>query len=385
MGLSLPSFLLLTAASLHVAVGGPQCDPRNVTTSSALGLMAALLTDYDQQRPPEQPTSIGLLMEINDIFTIDTRKDAFWLDMVLHARWVDCRLAYDPARNEGVEWVKWPRDIWQPDWKVSGLRETIFEQARWAVLSRPDGLVYMSAKFPAKYKCTMDLSLLPFDTQTCNWTVSTSWPSQYVRLEMWEPVAQGAPKIEELHSTSGDFGLQLHPVSNREWLFANLTTKRVEFYNVGLHKPSDGARLQFTIHRRHYWYTVNIVIPSMFMWVINYSSLYMSPDAAPARVALAVLPILILISLSSRVFSSIPIIRCPNPSASPHRPRTLDSGALVHTLQTPVLFRPAVLPPSMILLNVHNPPQPSTALLPPSHGCLLCVCGGVRLSFLGAQ
>ena len=46
----------------------------------------------------------------------------------------------------------------------------------------------------------------------------------------------------------------------------------------------------------------------MLMWVLSYASLWLPPEGAPARVALIVLPILILVTLTNRAFGYMPII-----------------------------------------------------------------------------
>ena len=71
------------------------------------------------------------------------------------------------------------------------------------------------------------------------------------------------------------------------------------------------VQVQFSMRRKAYWYTINIVIPSQIMWVMCYSSLYIRPDASPARVSLVVLSILTLITLSNRAFDMLPIVSEP--------------------------------------------------------------------------
>ena len=56
---------------------------------------------------------------------------------------------------------------------------------------------------------------------------------------------------------------------------------------------------------------MNLLIPSLVMWLLSYCSVYVNPSAVPGRVTMLVLPILILITLSTRAFNLLPIISDP--------------------------------------------------------------------------
>ena len=104
----------------------------------------------------------------------------------------------------------------------------------------------------------------------------------------------------------GWFGLTGHEdITNREWTFTNWTTKRLEIVDGTGFLTFDTLQVDFTIERKAYWYTVNLMVPAIFMWVLSYASLYVDPAAAPARVAMIVLPMLILITLSNRAFGYV--------------------------------------------------------------------------------
>ena len=104
----------------------------------------------------------------------------------------------------------------------------------------------------------------------------------------------------------GWFGLTgYEDISNREWTFTNWTTKRIQIVDGTGLMTYDTLQVDFTIERKAYWYTVNLIVPAICMWFLSYASLWVDPMVAPARVALIVLPMLILITLSNRAFGCV--------------------------------------------------------------------------------
>ena len=178
------------------------------------------------------------------------------------------------------------------------IRDNLNQEAEPQLISFSTGIVLMRTNYIEKYDCSMDLTLIPYDVQTCTWTVTSRWPFTVVSLQPWY----------DSSLIVGYYGLSVGNITNKEWDFTEFTTRK-EVYNDGSgFEDFETAVIVITMDRRAYWYTVNLVIPSMLMWLLSYGSLWVNPDAAPARVALIVLPILILITLWTRAFTYLPII-----------------------------------------------------------------------------
>ena len=277
------------------------CAQVNYNVSNTAQLRAALLVDYDETHTPQpSPTAVYSLLALNNIWGIDTVSGAYWLDAESTHIWIDCRLAYDQQNDSEMAWVGWePDQIWQPRFFDLEVRDTFDVRRSTTLVSLPDGVVYMNVPWVARYACTMDLTNIPYDVQTCTWEISTPNPSTNLQLAMWTNESQRV----------GYFGLEGYQgITNREWTFTNFTTKKVLRGDGAAFLTYDSFQLAFVIDRKAYWYTVNLILPAILMWVLSYGSLFITPDAAPARVALIVLPLLILITLTNRAFSFMPII-----------------------------------------------------------------------------
>ena len=204
-----------------------QCATRNITSSNTNNLKSQLLVGYDRWQPPREPTFISLLLHVDDVYKIDTQEGAYWMDVVATVIWCDCALAYDPTQNHDVQYVTWSFDneeIWQPQLRALAIRDLLPRKSHVQLVSYYNGTVFMDQPFMAEYRCRMDLDDTPYDTQFCNWTVQSRFPSNQVTLGPW------------VNPTFlvGDFGLLRESFKNQEWGFQNWTTRRLQLTYNGL-------------------------------------------------------------------------------------------------------------------------------------------------------
>ncbi|EGB09277.1 hypothetical protein AURANDRAFT_25267, partial [Aureococcus anophagefferens] len=63
--------------------------------------------------------------------------------------------------------------------------------------------------------------------------------------------------------------------------------------------------LQVEVYRRSAYYVSTVMIPCVLFLFIQYAGFFVDRHVAPARVAISVVPVLIMLTLSSDVFEKI--------------------------------------------------------------------------------
>ena len=106
----------------------------------------------------------------------------FWMEAQTTWSWTDCRLAYDPQRDPSINAVGWSEgQIWEPDFEAINVRGSYPDLSRQLrLLSFPDGSVFMTRRWNAKYSCAMDLAKIPYDVQTCSWFIFPAYSNGFV-------------------------------------------------------------------------------------------------------------------------------------------------------------------------------------------------------------
>ncbi|XP_069758619.1 neuronal acetylcholine receptor subunit alpha-3-like [Narcine bancroftii] len=84
--------------------------------------------------------------------------------------WNDYRLRWDPAKYEGVSFIRVPADkIWKPDIILYNNAVANFPMnERTKVLLMPNGTVTWNSPVTFKSSCKMDVTYFPFDYQNCS-------------------------------------------------------------------------------------------------------------------------------------------------------------------------------------------------------------------------
>ena len=140
------------------AVGGRQriCIPEN----------------YQKYDLPLQtkPTFVTIGVDIKDIPKVSDKDFSITLNAYFNVKWRDPRLQFHTNYGNEELTLKAVDNIWKPDTffrndKVT-TAFTVPAPATYARISR-DGRVLYSVRVKSKLYCPLDLSMFPFDKQTC--------------------------------------------------------------------------------------------------------------------------------------------------------------------------------------------------------------------------
>merc|ERR1712185_885848 len=135
----------------------------------------------------------------------------------------------------------------------------------------------------------MSFGHLPFDEQVCGlWVASYSQTAAHVAL-------------------AGDLGgISLAEVTSVEWEVAQPDAVQA-VRRIARHGGDFSyVDLTFRLRRLRAYYVINVLVPGLTFTLISWTGFFIHYSVAPARVAIAVIPVLILTTLRNGVFAALP-------------------------------------------------------------------------------
>ena len=173
--------------------------------------------------------------------------------------------------------VYWEKSI---EVKVPPAGELIDNGAGQSFTISPDGTVFWSSQTTFILACKMDLTRLPFDTQTCTYTMGVYAETAAEVNLVWRP---GHPAIENWNTTCVT-----------AFVVSNLTQSSQTARYVESSYTYAVAAVSFT--RDPQPLIMSYFIPAVFLVCISMLGFFIDPAATPARVALGIITILAVVS-----------------------------------------------------------------------------------------
>lgn len=150
----------------------------------------------------------------------------------------------------------------------------------------PDGQVYWSQRLRLTANCKMNFHQLPWDKQRCEVIMgSYSQGADEVNFR-WRPGSLAMDKLDEQ--------------TNSEWIIGEQTQSEVRI--PGLHPK---VKVEFSLTRIPDKYEDDIVEMMIFVF-LSYLGSWIQKTAAPARVALSIITVLVATSKTASVAASLP-------------------------------------------------------------------------------
>ena len=154
----------------------------------------------------------------------------------------------------------------------------------------PDGDVSWSRQATVTLRCEMYFGNMPFDTQSCTYTLGMySQTGSEVSLS-WRPNMDGLDNWKAVSTSVWDVTGQTQENS-------------VQVYG-GL--PYTYAIAQLTLKRQAQGYVISYLYQSIFFVAMSYGGFWINPAATPGRVALAVIMVLVVSNLGSAAKRDLP-------------------------------------------------------------------------------
>nr|XP_040038852.1 5-hydroxytryptamine receptor 3B isoform X2 [Gasterosteus aculeatus aculeatus] len=261
--------LLLSAA--HLA----ECVPEKQKRSALNQLTRTLLRKYDCGVRPvhnwTSPTVIYIDLILQSVLDVDGKTQSITTSIWYRQIWTDEFLVWDPEEFDGINEISLSSDaIWIPDVIVS---EFVDEGK-----SLPIPYVYVNSSGSVKYyrpmqvvlACSLEMYAFPFDKQNCSLTFR-SWlhSVKEIDLALWR-------SAEAIANDKREF------MNDGEWELLSIPSS---YWQIRQDDTSY-AHIQFNvlIRRRPLLYVVGLLIPSIFLMLVDVTSFYL-PLSSGTRIA----------------------------------------------------------------------------------------------------
>jgi len=277
--------------------------------TGALALEAKILSPdvYDKSERP----SVAEYNELDapaDLVTVQIELTSFAVNEIdltvnprglLRYRWQDKRLQYESPSAENCsgyapEWILSDdarNSIWRPDLYFENLREVEFSDdsesaGTWIY---PDGSVFDSRFLNTIFDCPIKVKRIPLDRHTCKIRIGAySLNDQSLELKAHHTFPLDARKT----------------LDNAIWALKE--TRGVDIkINFGQVGDFDFVDLEMDIRRRLGYHLLYSMGPGVLFLLVGYCGFFMDRHLAPARVTIAIIPVLIMRLLLNGIFARL--------------------------------------------------------------------------------
>lgn len=231
-----------------------------------------LLADYRKGVRPvrdwRKPTTVSIDVIVYAILSVDEKNQVLTTYIWYRQFWADEFLQWNPEDFDNITKLSIPTDsIWVPDILINEFVDVEKSPSIPYVYVQHQGEVQNYKPLQVVTACSLDIYNFPFDVQNCSLTF-TSWlhTIQDVNISLWR-------LPEKVKSDKSVF------MNQGEWELLGVLTKFLEFCD----RESRGcyAEMKFyvVIRRRPLFYAVNLLLPSIFLMIMDIVGFYLPPDS----------------------------------------------------------------------------------------------------------
>ncbi|XP_072472929.1 5-hydroxytryptamine receptor 3A [Notamacropus eugenii] len=243
----------------------------NNTKPALLQLSDHLLTHYKKSVRPvtdwRKPTTVSIDVMIYAILSVDEKNQVLTTYIWYRQFWTDEFLKWNPADFDNITQLSIPIDyIWVPDILINEFVDVGKSPNIPYVYVRHQGQVQNYKPIQVVTACSLDIYNFPFDVQNCSLTF-TSWlhTIRDINITLWR-----LPEKVKLDKSVF--------MNQGEWELLYVLTQFREF---SVESSESFAEMKFyvVIRRRPLFYTVNLLLPSIFLMVMDIVGFYLPPDS----------------------------------------------------------------------------------------------------------
>ena len=248
--------LLLTMIMTQVAMCGM------LTTRDAL--YTHIFTNYSGKTLPvldhTKQAEVHVTAFIVNIINFDEMSGELAVTVSFILSWTEERIFWDPSAFDGIESISvWPEDLWRPKMFLIESSDSVRDIVNTSVQPRvySNGSVLQTAGNVLKVACSVDVTFFPYDIQTCDLT-----------LVNWDSFSSDLAYFSKSRTVYQTFFK-----TNSQWDFSSGT----------LRNCSDTSGpclfLTFVLTRRSNFYVIYIIVPLIFLALINNLVFFMPPTS----------------------------------------------------------------------------------------------------------
>ncbi|XP_050766979.1 5-hydroxytryptamine receptor 3A-like [Gymnogyps californianus] len=212
-------------------------------------------------------TDVAIDLMVYAILSVDEKNQVLTTYIWYRQHWTDEFLRWDPARFDNLTQISLPAEsIWVPDILINEFVDVGKSPHVPYVYVGHHGEVQNLKPIQVMTACSLDIYNFPFDVQNCSLTF-TSWLHHIrdINLSLWRQ-----PELVKFDRSVF--------MNQGEWELLYVLSRFQEF-SV---KSSDSyAEMKFyvVIRRRPLFYTVSLLLPSIFLMVMDIVGFYLPPNS----------------------------------------------------------------------------------------------------------
>ncbi|NXE55555.1 5HT3A protein, partial [Casuarius casuarius] len=236
-----------------------------------LRLADHLLADYEKGVRPVRDwrttTNVAIDVMVYAILGVDEKNQVLTTYIWYRQHWIDEFLQWDPARFDNVTQISLPTEsIWVPDILINEFVDVGKSPDIPYVYVHHHGEVWNLKPIQVMTACSLDIYNFPFDVQNCSLTF-TSWLHNIrdLNLSLWR-------QPERVKFDKNVF------MNQGEWELLYVLSHFREFSVEG---SDNYAEMKFyvVIRRRPLFYAVSLLLPSIFLMVMDIVGFYLPPNS----------------------------------------------------------------------------------------------------------
>ncbi|XP_053227314.1 neuronal acetylcholine receptor subunit alpha-6 [Podarcis raffonei] len=231
-------------------------------------LFHKLFSRYNQYiRPVENvsdPVTVYFEVAITQLANVDEVNQIMETNLWLRHIWNDYKLRWNPMEYEGIEFIRVPADkIWKPDIVLYNNAVGDFQvEGRTKALLKYDGTITWTPPAIFKSSCPMDITFFPFDHQNCSLKFG-SWTYDKAKIDLL--IVGSKVDMNDLWE-------------NNEWEIVDASGYKHDIkYNCCEEIYTD-ITYSFYIRRLPMFYTINLIIPCLFISFLTVLVFYLPSD-----------------------------------------------------------------------------------------------------------
>jgi hypothetical protein len=255
------------------------------------------------------PEIVEVQFYIAQLRPLDMKSQTYGFDGYMRAWWSDPRLAFNGTAEGGAFdtlnlGIAERAQIWKPEFYWEGARSITMPSVDLGtgelIWVSPNGDVWWSRQVSFVMSCPFangkNLNALPFDTQTCRFTIgmySQTASEVYVK---WATLEDGVTEKPSLDNWQG--------ACLAEWHATRLDQLSELQVYVSSNYTYAHADINFT--RAPAVWLWSYFMPALVLVSLSYLGFYIDPIATPARVTLGMLTVLVVMTLFTSLTSRLP-------------------------------------------------------------------------------
>ncbi|XP_063292688.1 5-hydroxytryptamine receptor 3A-like [Pelobates fuscus] len=260
----------LLTVSLIIACAANTASMEKSQKPTLQRLSDCLMEDYKKGVRPvhdwRQTTTVKIDIMVYAILGVDEKNQVLTTYIWYRQFWNDEFLTWDPTKFENVTQISIPTEkIWVPDILINEFVDVGKSPDIPYVYVYNEGRVQNYKPIQVVTACSLNIYNFPFDLQNCSLTF-TSWlhKIQDINISLWR-TPEEVKEDKRLFMNKGEWEL-LHVLSQYgEFLENDNTFAEMKFHVV--------------IKRRPLFYAVNLLLPSIFLMIMDIIGFYLPPDS----------------------------------------------------------------------------------------------------------